>query len=186
MKRINFFTILLLCVFGMTLIISCDSCSENIEAWFEQITVTIPENDSTPPKIWFEVTNTTTGNVMTVTSDKEITPNSGENYKIELWAEDNESGIKKLCLYPSYSKTCCQESGNICSTVKPLLTYTCQDFSDLEDVGFKKWFLLSEYTHPSMLCNDNWRLEEYHRGFLGSASNFLGGNSQIQLVFKAP
>ncbi|MBK6932641.1 MAG: hypothetical protein IPH12_17985 [Saprospirales bacterium] len=102
MKKTLSITALLLGLSGLFWISSCDGCRETLDKFIREAMIPIPKADRTPPKIWFEVTDTKTNTTQTFTSDTDLIKSNGDHLKIVLWGEDADGGIKKLCLAHSF------------------------------------------------------------------------------------
>lgn len=182
MKKTLSITALLLGLSGLFWISSCDGCRETLDKFIREAMIPIPKADRTPPKIWFEVTDTKTNTTQTFTSDTDLIKSNGDHLKIVLWGEDADGGIKKLCLAHSFRSTCCSTSGSpqVCSTTQTLGVNQCQDFSDLTTQAFKKWFILDDL-NISLGCGDGFVLRSGGYGLIGTVENFHGGQASISL-----
>ena len=184
MRNFTFFAALFLSAIGFFLISSCEGCQKTLVTWLDEATITVPKEDPTPPKIWFEVIDAKTGTVQTITTDTELTSSNGDFLKINLWGEDADGGIKKLCLGYGFRKECCFTDYPVCSRTQSLGLEQCQDFSD-KDIAFKRWFILSEQ-QVDATCQEGAELQYVSYSFVGSVENFHGGQKGLTLVIKAP
>ena len=187
MKNQSLFATFLIGSFAIFLIGACDGCQDVFSDWIREATVNIPDEDQTPPIIWFEVIDAKTGSTQTITTDSELVKNPGDVLNVNLWAEDNESGIKELCISSGFQVECCSidSSPRICSRTQTLGSTQCQDFSHMTNRAFKKWFILNKLTIVAG-CQDNFELESASYGFSGTVENFLGGTASINLSIRTP
>ena len=165
-------------LFGALALFSCTN-----QDCFEELTLTIPQSDNTPPTLTWEITDLATNNTTTHSgSAVDISTTPGKNYRVVCKAADPDGGIKMMTFAgPGFTQTCNENGQDV--TITTSIIANEMDFSSLLPQALKEW--RTEIENMEVMGCGEGTLVSLNMHIFGSVENHHGGQASSTLNFNA-